>query len=261
MASSSTHVEDVVRSLEECLLPLGYESYPIKIGWYNAIVSPSFHLPYPEDTLAVVVLSVPGMFEKAFIPFLQNYSGGGLRDYIDQCTAHCIKSSVTKCFPDQTIDISYDYETHFNKKPKFLAQTAAHVAGAAYYYQQSDVPDQPWGTKKMFGVCIHPRLGGWFAIRALLVFRRVQAGPELQRPVPVDCVKSREERIELLERFNLRWQDGTYRDLISVEERYSQQQKDYFWTPPGERIALLRQWGYLTTENESETLGTELSQS
>lgn len=114
--------------------------------------------------------------------------------------------------------------------------------------------------QKMFGVCIHPRLGGWFAIRALLIFRHVLAGPELTRPVPVDCVKSREERIELLERFNLRWQDGTYRDIVPTEEQYSQQQRDYFWTAPGERVALLRQWGYLSTEKESGTQSTELSQ-
>ena len=114
--------------------------------------------------------------------------------------------------------------------------------------------------QKMFGVCIHPRLGGWFAIRALVVFRDVQAGPELRQTDPVNCVGSREERIELLERFNLRWQDGTYRDIIPAEERYSQQQRDYFWTAPGERIALLRQWGYLTTENESDAQSPELSQ-
>lgn len=77
------------------------------------------------------------------------------------CLEHSIdKSDITEktktiltcpisfqCFPDQKIDISYDFEMHFNRKPKFLAQTAAHIAGAAYYYQQSDVPDQPWGTK------------------------------------------------------------------------------------------------------------------
>lgn len=113
--------------------------------------------------------------------------------------------------------------------------------------------------QKMFGVCIHPRLGGWFAIRALLVFRHVLAGPELKRPVPVDSVKSREERIELLEGFNLRWQDGTYRDIVPTEEQYSQQQRDYFWTAPGERVALLRKWGYLSGEKESGTQSTELS--
>lgn len=41
----------------------------------------------------------------------------------------------------------FDYEILPNRKPKFLAQTAAHVAGAAYYYQRKDVKLDPWGKK------------------------------------------------------------------------------------------------------------------
>lgn len=52
------------------------------------------------------------------------------------------------------MDISYDYEMLPSRKPKFLAQTVAHVSGAAYYYQQADVTDQPWGEKVLlFCVC------------------------------------------------------------------------------------------------------------
>lgn len=58
----------------------------------------------------------------------------------------------------------------------------------------------------MFGVCVHPRLGGWFAIRALLIFGGVTAGSEMVQPVPPDCVPSREGRIQLLEAFNFHWQ-------------------------------------------------------
>lgn len=58
----------------------------------------------------------------------------------------------------------------------------------------------------MFGVCVHPRFGGWFAIRALLIFEGVTAGSEMVQPVPPDCVPSREERIRLLEAFNFHWQ-------------------------------------------------------
>ncbi len=108
----------------------------------------------------------------------------------------------------------------------------------------------------MFGVCIHPRLGGWFAIRALLVFKDVQVGEELQQKDPPNSVCSQEDRIELLERFNFRWQDWSYRDIIPTEESYSPRQKEYFLTPPGQRGALLRQWGYLTdadTEKQSST--------
>lgn len=41
----------------------------------------------------------------------------------------------------------YDYELLPSRKPKFLAQTAAHVSGAAFYYQKADVTEQPWAEK------------------------------------------------------------------------------------------------------------------
>lgn len=50
-------------------------------------------------------------------------------------------------FPDQKVDVIFDYEILPSRKPKFLAQTAAHVAGAAYYYQRKDVKLDPWGRK------------------------------------------------------------------------------------------------------------------
>lgn len=48
----------------------------------------------------------------------------------------------------------YDYELLPSRKPKFLAQTAAHVSGAAFYYQQSDVTDQPWAGRVMPSICL-----------------------------------------------------------------------------------------------------------
>lgn len=50
--------------------PLGFDSHPFLIGWYNERVGPKFRLPYTDDTPAVVVLSRPDMFEKTFVPFL-----------------------------------------------------------------------------------------------------------------------------------------------------------------------------------------------
>ena len=56
---------------------------------------------------------------------------------------------LPQCFPGQKVDVRYDYELLPSRKPKFLAQTAAHISGAAFYYQQSDVTDQPWAEKVM----------------------------------------------------------------------------------------------------------------
>ncbi|XP_017543975.2 cyanocobalamin reductase / alkylcobalamin dealkylase [Pygocentrus nattereri] len=251
MATPCDNVENVVGTLRESLKSLGFEVYPFKIGWYNAVVSQAHHLQYSADTLAVVVLSTPSMFENLFLPFLQGCSWKGISDPIDQCVAHAISTCVSEHFPDRSVDIIYDYEVLPSRKPKFLAQTAAHVAGAARYYQQSDIQDPPWENKKMFGVCIHPRLGGWFAIRALLVWKDVEVGEEMHQVAPTDCVSSQEARIELLERFNYHWQDWTYRNIIPAEESYSPWQQEYFITPPAQRGALLKQWGFLP-ETDSE---------
>ncbi|XP_066412093.1 cyanocobalamin reductase / alkylcobalamin dealkylase isoform X3 [Molothrus aeneus] len=200
----------VAEQLRSALGPLGLEAHAFKVGWYNAVLQPAFHLPYPDDTLAFVVLSTPSMFDKALKPFVSKERLKIIRDPVDQCVSHHL-SRVKEKFPDQRVDIMFDYEMLPSRKPKFLAQTAAHIAGAAYYYQRKDVKLDPWGKKVPF----------------------------LEQPPPVDCVSSEEKRIELLELFNFHWQDGRYRDIIEVKERYSEEQKTYFATPPAERFRLL----------------------
>ncbi|KAM9325499.1 cyanocobalamin reductase / alkylcobalamin dealkylase [Gastrophryne carolinensis] len=239
---SAQHVE-LLERLRGALQPTGFRIYPFQVGWYNAVLDPVFHLSYPPDTLAFVVVSVPSMFEKAFLPFLREQKLHSLRDPIDQCVSHHMELAK-ELFPTHYVDIIYDYELHPNRRPKVLMQTAAHVSGAAYYYQRKDVPDDPWGKRKMFGVCIHPQFGGWFAMRAVLVFRDVRAA-DLQQLHPIDCVPGYEERIRLLENFNYNWRDGKYRDAVPAEERYSEEQMLYFSTPPAERMQLLEKWGHL----------------
>ena len=61
----------------------------------------------------------------------------------------------------------------------------------------------PWpDSKKVFGVCIHPHYGGWFAIRSVIVFKN-HIDLTLKQPHPVDCVHSVEDRVKLLNQFNL----------------------------------------------------------
>ncbi|XP_067846229.1 cyanocobalamin reductase / alkylcobalamin dealkylase isoform X2 [Heptranchias perlo] len=234
MAVSSASIQ---QRLGEWLSPLGFQCDPFLIGWYNAVIQPCFHLQYPDDTLAFVVLSTPQMFEKAFKPFIVEKQFSIVRDPIDDCVAHYF-TLVKKNFSDQRIEAIHDFEVLPNRRPKVLVQSAAHVAGAAYYYQKEDVQKNLWGEKKIYGVCIHPRYGGWFAIRGVLIFPDVQV-PSLEQKLPVDCVSTDEKKIQLLERFNFHWKDWTYRDIIDVEERYSEGQKQYFATPPAERLKLL----------------------
>jgi hypothetical protein len=43
---------------------------PLQIGSYNALTSPPFHLPYASETLAVLVLNTPLMFENSLRPWM-----------------------------------------------------------------------------------------------------------------------------------------------------------------------------------------------
>lgn len=92
--------------------------------------------------------------------------------------------------------------------------------------------------QSVFGVCIHPRYGGWFAFRGVIIFKSVH-NPDLPQREPVDVVPDQEKRVELLDLSTNYWQDWRYRDIISVEKRYSEDQKKYFATQPRDRQQLI----------------------
>lgn len=185
---SVTTVEEL-REIEgritSLLLPRGFQCHPFKIGWYNEQVSKPFLLPYNEDTVAFIIISTPSMFEKSFIPFLA--SGDCLRskqqDPLDQCMVKHF-SAVKAEYPELDIETIHDFEVTPNRRPKVLVQTAGHVSGAVRYYQRKDLTSDPWSPeKKIYGVCLHPEFGGWFALRGVAIFKMLSC-PNLQRKLP-----------------------------------------------------------------------------
>lgn len=229
-----TEFEVVQSNVSRILNTAGFETYPFLIGWYNQNVEKPFVLPYEDDTLAFVVISTPAMFDKAFKPFICRQSCDEQRDPIDECMIHYF-NRIKEAFPDEEVDTMHDFEMTATRRPKVLVQTAGHVAGAAHYYQRKDVADDPWEPQqKICGVSVHPKYGGWFALRGVAVFKSIRQ-PTLPCVSPVDCVPGREDRIKLLEKFNFHWKDWTYRDIVQVEEKYSQEQMKYFETMPKDR--------------------------
>ena len=236
---------EVVHKIRAGCSGKGLECHPFKIQWYNDKVKPVFHLNYDPNTLAVLIVSCPSMFELLFVPYLSSpsYKQGQL-DPLDQCVRDEMMQIKDHLFPQFAVDIIQDFELDpVTRRPRVLVQTAGHVGGAARYYQRSDVDPDPWDeNEKIFGVSMHPKYGGWFALRGVMIFKEVLA-PELVQREPVDCVPSREMRIELLEKFNRSWRDWSYRDVIAINiekiERYSKEQKDYFGTEPGLRSELI----------------------
>ncbi|XP_033738116.1 methylmalonic aciduria and homocystinuria type C protein homolog [Pecten maximus] len=237
--ATDLNAKTIVEIVKNLLDNVGFEVHPFKLGWYNECVDKPFVLPYDSDTLALLVISTPHMYDKAFRPFICRQQCDGVRDPIDQCVAHHFKL-VKEKFPDTEVEAVHDFELNHNRRPKILVQTAGHVAGAAFYYHRKDVVPDHWDVKqKIFGVSVHPKYGGWFALRGVLIFKAITC-PELVQTTPPDVIPDRDTRIELLERFNMHWQDWTYRDIIPVTEKYSEQQKEYFATKPGERQAIVQ---------------------
>lgn len=207
------------------------------IGWYNEVIKPIFHLNYPYDTLAILIISTPQMFEKAFKPFITSCQLSGLFNPIDECMIYHL-NYIKQLFPNMNIEIIHDFEMHAGRRPKVLMQTVAHVSGSAYYYQRSNLKVDPWNpNKKIYGVCIHPKYGGWFALRAIIIFKDFICSYLLKKE-PEDIVPENKKQ-ELLEKFNYNWESWSYRDIIPVSERYSEEQKKYFATKPGQRLKII----------------------
>ena len=164
--------------------PLGFECHPLLIGWYNAQVSAGFHLPQSADTLAILVISTPDMFERCFVPHVRRVGqdSSSRRDPLDSCMRHVIGEAARRVH--KPARVLHDYELGPTRRPRVLVQTAGHVSGAVRLYQRQELREDPWPDKRtMMGVCLHPEFGGWFALRAVVVLEGVEA-PDLSQPQP-----------------------------------------------------------------------------
>ena len=95
--------------------------------------------------------------------------------------------------------------------------------------------------QKIFGASVHPKYCGWFALRAVVIFKSI-TWPELLQPSPPDLLKTDQQKIDFLEKFNFHWQDWSFRDVFEPIEKYSELQKLYFETIPSERKDLVKHW-------------------
>ncbi|KAG0444372.1 hypothetical protein HPB47_013867 [Ixodes persulcatus] len=127
--------------------------------------------------------------------------------------------------------------------PHFVDLGSNFALGRVYRFLVSSV----FCRTKLLGVCIHPKYGGWFAFRGVFIFSDVLV-PDLEQRQPADVVQCEDVRRDLLRLFNFSWQNGRYRDVINVDERYSARQQEYFRTVPSERWELIEQW-----RNEART--------
>nr|XP_022307864.1 methylmalonic aciduria and homocystinuria type C protein homolog [Crassostrea virginica] len=218
----------VLTKVQGILEPLGFEVYPFQVGWYNDLVGEKYKLPYHKNALGLLVLSIPDMWEKAFIPFVQHQLWDELHDPLDHFAS----------FPEHDVEVMHQFEMP-NGTARILVQTAAHVSGAAFYYQRFDVTEQPWpAEQKIYGVCYHPVYGGWISLDGVFIFKDVLC-PDLPQRAPPVVIPSQKQRIELLEKYNT--PPWAFRDLLLVPRKYADEHIKYLSSNLQQKIAITRQ--------------------
>ena len=261
MAISENQYEVIFEKMLAETSQFGLEVAPFKVGWYNdALADKRFAFEdVDKNTLAFVVISAPSMFEKAFLPFLrkdiEEDKANEIKDPLDRCMKEMFLR-ISNAFPKiYNIVCMHDFEmSPITKRPKVLVQTAGHVSGAVRFYQKCDLTEENEDTivddqspvntlhqlksSKVFPVCVHPKYGGWFALRGILLFKNVRLSDSfLKQKDPPVILKTQSDIATLLYLFNDHWRDWRYRDVGMPEdiERYSNLQKEYFGTEPGDR--------------------------
>lgn len=241
------------------LLPIehGFEVYPFRIGSYNASVGKEFYLPYDSDSLGLLVLSTPNMFDVAFKEWIteQAAKNGSLEALVEEVKnpiADFLNSRlkvVEERLEGQINEVFHDHSLWPNRRPKIVMCTCGHVAGAAYYYQPKTFTSEIWPASKemgpnckFIGLSLHPIYGGHFAFRFALLFKDIKVPNDFVEPKPKMITLTDEEAREALDLFNYNWMDSRFRDVGSPEKRYSKLQMDYFGTPPADRWKIIQHW-------------------
>jgi len=228
-----------------------YDMYaaPFKVGWYN---EKRLSLPgrkkhqcqllegenIDDNCVGFVIYGGPRYFEKAIVPY---YYGANRKDnhhYVDNCTAHIQDQLQEKVFAGAAII------RDLLAPPLLHLQTMGHVSGMDQHIEPHEndawVPEVAatcaqvrdpllWGSAagKVFGVSVHPRFGGWYAYRIVVIIPG--SHEEIPRPAALDFCSEELKKIILIE-YNLRPNDGLWRELpdMKPEDRYSVHANTFF---------------------------------
>ena len=176
--------------------------------------------------------------------------------FFDEIVSGYRPDTESSNFVDQTVDVILDRikrdfhpDTRLrvwntDRAPFFHVQTLGHVAGATEYVPPSSlVPRKEgdvignrdpciWGSaaSSVLGVSIHPKYGGWFAFRILIVMEGVTWPTGVEKSTPLNFLSAKDKDIIVYE-YNknpdlARWRDfnnGQY-----ILEKYDTAQYLYF---------------------------------
>lgn len=189
---------------------------------------------YSDDTLALSIYTIPGVFSESFVPFLcetgLSIANDSWVEFIKNYTKAVQRrlNNLTKLKLNVTDkDILYTHTMLGPSHPAIYVQKAEHAAGDAYYYQRQNITPDAWPKNKtIYGVSIHPLYGGWFYMGPVIIIEDVKCPNKKQVP-PIDVLKTRTKKIELLNMVNGDWHTQKWRDVIPVKKNYTADYLEY----------------------------------
>ncbi|KAK6051963.1 hypothetical protein COOONC_10532 [Cooperia oncophora] len=123
---------------EELTMEDGFESYLFSVGEYNNAVGTPFKLPHDPDTVCVLIISTPNMFDVSFKRWIQTkFKELGSLEAVSEAVSSPIQEflqsrlePVCEKFDSMNMDyeLLHDHSLWPSRKPKILMQTCGHVA-------------------------------------------------------------------------------------------------------------------------------------
>ena len=176
------------------------------------------------DAVGIIVISSAKFFKEVVDKF--DFSSGRT-DFVDATVDYHIKN-LAKFF-DNSMSMS---SCNTDKLPYYHVQSIGYVAAIDEYVDSTEfaekMQDRPsdfianrdeniWGSikNKLLSVNIHPRYGGWYAYRMLLVLHSGTWPDDIPQPAPLHFLSPKEKRIVIKE-YNKHPDLGRWRDFHDV---------------------------------------------
>uniref|UniRef100_A0A0M3JJA6 Cyanocobalamin reductase (cyanide-eliminating) n=1 Tax=Anisakis simplex TaxID=6269 RepID=A0A0M3JJA6_ANISI len=116
-----------------------------------------------------------------------------------------------------------DFEPLLHRLPMVSLQACGHISGATYFYPVKDPIDAKTGKKKLhMGLSLHPKYGGHFSFRGVIVFPDVRLLDSYKENAPIRTLKTEESVEEALKLFNDSYFDNRYRDCGSPLKKHGE---------------------------------------
>lgn len=232
---NETDLNDPLKILAHVLPRHGIDYHPFKLSAYNSCLKKLVRpLPYPDNSLCVLLVAGPENFEKQILPSsVKKRHADPTWDFSDP-----INNAMTELIGSKTknglldlfrlkTDVNTVYISDEDKDPEtnvcsLHVQTAGHVSKAAYFHQ---VVDHNISNKmgKVMGCSVHPKYGGWFVFRGVFIFPGLEFNADVswQKSLEPTDFDSPEIGKLAVHEFNTAYQANRWRDVIRAEKRYS----------------------------------------